>query len=142
VDKPKVLFLCTGNSARSQIAEAFLRTMAGDRYEAFSAGLEPKEIHPLTRKVMSEADIDISQQYSKALKDYMGKVHFSHLITVCSEAEKRCPTVFPGMGIRLHWNIEDPAAFVGTEEEKLAKFREIREVVKKRVQEWLASQKD
>jgi arsenate reductase (thioredoxin) len=140
LEKTRVLFLCTGNSARSQMAEAFLRTIAGDKYEAFSAGLEPTEIHPLTRRVMAEVGIDISKQYSKPLKDYMGKVHFGYLITVCSEAEKNCPSTFPGMGYRIHWNIEDPAKFVGTEEEKLAKFREIRELVKKKVQEWVASQ--
>jgi arsenate reductase len=94
LNKIRVLFLCTTNSARSQMAEAFLRTSAGDRYEAFSAGLDPKEIHPLTRKVMAEVDIDISQQYPKALKDYMGKIHFGYLITVCSEADERCPTTF------------------------------------------------
>lgn len=141
MEKNKVLFLCTSNSARSQMSEAFLRNIAGDIYEPYSAGLEPKEIHPLTRKVMAEIGIDISNQYAKSLKEYMGKVHFSHLITVCSEAEKRCPTAFPGMGSRLHWNIEDPAGFTGTEEEKLAKFREIRDVVKRKVQEWVISQR-
>jgi arsenate reductase (thioredoxin) len=140
LEKIRVLFLCTGNSARSQMAEAFLRTIASDKYEACSAGLEPTEIHPLTKKVMAELSIDISQQYSKALKDYMGKVHFGYMITVCSEAEKRCPTAFPGMGYRLHWDIEDPAKFVGTEEEKLAKFREIRDIVKQKVQNWVSSQ--
>jgi arsenate reductase len=139
VNKIRVLFLCTTNSARSQMAEAFLRTSAGDRYEAFSAGLDPKEIHPLTKKVMAEVDIDISQQYPKALKDYMGKIHFGYLITVCSEADERCPTTFPGMGQRLRWDIEDPAKFVGTEEEKLKKFREIRDLLKQKVQEWVNS---
>jgi arsenate reductase len=122
------------------MAEAFLRNVAGDKYEAYSAGLEPKEIHPLTIKVMAEVGIDISRQYSKALKDYMGKIHFGYLITVCSEAEKRCPTAFPGMGYRLHWDIEDPANFKGTEEEKLMKFREIRDIVRKKVQEWVTGQ--
>ena len=140
MNKIRVLFLCTTNSARSQMAEAFLRTSAGDRYEAFSAGLDPKEIHPLTRKVMAEVDIDISQQYPKALKDYMGKIHFGYLITVCSEADERCPTTFPGMGQRVRWDIEDPAKFVGTEEEKLKKFREIRDLLKQKVQEWVNSQ--
>jgi len=140
LEKTRVLFLCNGNSARSQMAEAFLRNMAGDKYEAYSAGLEPTEIHQMTRKVMAEAGIDISQQYSKHLKDYMGKIHFGYLITVCSEADKNCPSTFPGMGYRLHWDIEDPAKYVGTEEEKLAKFRETRDLVKTRVQEWVASQ--
>jgi arsenate reductase (thioredoxin) len=76
VNRIRVLFLCTNNSARSQMAEAFLRTSAGDKYEVFSSGLDPKEIHPLTKKVIAEVDIDTSQQYPKALKEYMGKIHF------------------------------------------------------------------
>ena len=104
MNKIRVLFLCTTNSARSQMAEAFLRSYAGDKYEAYSAGVEPKEIHPLTRKVMDEIGIDISSQHSKALKDYMGKIHFGYLITVCSEADAKCPTTFPGMGQRVRWD--------------------------------------
>jgi arsenate reductase (thioredoxin) len=141
MNKIRVLFLCSTNSARSQMAEAFLRSYAGDRYEAYSAGLEPKEIHPLTKKVMDEVGIDISGQYSKALKDYMGKIHFGYLITVCSEADAKCPTTFPGMGQRRRWDLEDPAKFIGTEEEKLKKFREIRDQIKKRVIEWVDNQK-
>ena len=140
MEKTRVLFLCTGNSARSQMGEAFLRSIAGDKYEAHSAGLEPTEIHPFTKEVMAEVGIDIGQQYSKDLDVYMGKIHFGYLITVCSEAEKRCPTAFPGMGIRLHWDIEDPAKFIGTEEEKLIKFREIRDIIKKKVQDLVSSQ--
>ena len=142
MNKIKVLFLCTGNSARSQMAEAFLRTFAGDKYEAYSAGLEPEDIHPLTRVVMEEIGIDISSQYSKALKDYMGKMHFGYLITVCSEADKRCPSVFPGMGQRLHWDLEDPVKFVGTEEEKLQKFREIRDQVRLNIESWIKAHAD
>jgi len=140
MNKIRVLFLCTSNSARSQMAEAFLRSYAGDKYEAHSAGLEPKEIHPLARKVMDETGIDISRQYSKALKDYMGKVHFGYLITVCNEADENCPRTFPGLGHRLHWSFEDPARFVGTEEEKLNKFREIRNLIRQKVQDWVDSQ--
>ena len=132
-----ILFVCVENAGRSQMAEAFLRSYAGDRYEAYSAGIEAKEIHPFTRKAMDEIGIDISGQYSKALKDYMGKIHFGYLITVCDEADKKCPTTFPGMGQRLRWDLEDPAKFVGTEEEKLKKFREIRDQIKKRVIEWV-----
>ena len=140
MNKIRVLFLCSTNSARSQMAEAFLRSYAGDRYEAYSAGMEPKEIHPLTKEVMDEVGIDISGQYSKALKDYMGKIHFGYLITVCNEADKKCPTTFPGMGQRRRWSLEDPAQFVGTAEEKLKKFREIRDEIKKRVIEWVDNQ--
>ena len=87
MNKIKVLFLCTGNSARSQMAEAFIRYYAGSKYEAYSAGLDPKNIHPLTVTVMEEDGIDMTGHYSKSLKDYMGKVHFGYLITVCSEPD-------------------------------------------------------
>lgn len=135
--KTRVLFLCTGNAARSQMAEAFLRQMAGDRFDAFSAGLEPLEIHPLTRKVMSEVGLDLNGQYSKSVTKYMGKVHFGYLITVCANADKHCPTTFPGVGQRMHWDIDDPAAFQGSEEEKLEEFRRVRDVVKSEIEEWL-----
>jgi arsenate reductase len=138
--KIRVLFLCTSNSARSQMAEAFLRSYTGDKYEAYSAGLEPKEVHPLAKKVMNEIGIDISRQHSKALKDYMGKVHFGYLITVCNEADEKCPSTFPGMGQRLRWSFEDPVRFVGTEEEKLNKFREVRDQIRQAVQAWVDSQ--
>ncbi|NLE61995.1 MAG: arsenate reductase ArsC, partial [Planctomycetes bacterium] len=124
--KTRVLFLCTGNSARSQMAEAFLRRYGDDRYEAFSAGLEPKGVHPLAKVVMAEVGIDIASQYSKSLATYMGKVHFGFLITVCSKAEQSCP-VFPGMGIRLHWPFDDPAEGQGSEPERLALFRSVRD---------------
>jgi Protein-tyrosine-phosphatase len=110
MEKERVLFLCTGNSARSQMAEALLRKMAGDRFEVHSAGLDPSVIHPMTIQVLQEIGIDASGQYAKPLTNYLGKVHFSYLITVCSRAEERCP-IFPGIGQRLHWPFEDPAAF-------------------------------
>jgi len=135
--KTRVLFLCTGNSARSQMAEAFLRHYAGDRFEAYSAGLEPKGIHPLTVRVMEEIGIPLTGQYSKDVSEYMGKLHFGYLITVCANAEDRCPTTFPGVGQRLHWTLDDPAAVEGTDEIKLAKFREIRDQIDRRIREWL-----
>jgi arsenate reductase len=138
MSKVKVLFLCTGNSARSQMAEAFLRKYGGDEFEAYSAGLEPKGISPYANRVMEEVGISLSGQYSKHVKEYMGKIHFGYLITVCDEAEKNCPTTFPGIAQRLHWSFEDPAAFVGTDEEKLAKFREVRDQIDQRIKEWLA----
>ena len=141
MSKTKVLFLCTGNSARSQMAEAFLRKYGGEQFEAYSAGLEPKDIHPYTNRVMEEVGVSLSGQYSKHFKEYMGKVHFGYLITVCDEAEKNCPTVFPGISQRIHWSFEDPAAFVGTEEEKLAKFREVRDRIERRIKEWLIEQR-
>jgi arsenate reductase len=134
--KPRVLFLCTGNSARSQMAEAFLRKQAGDRFEVYSAGLEPTEINPYTMRVMQEAGVDMSGQRSKSLQEYMDKVNFGFLITVCSNAERKCP-IFPGMGMRLHWPFEDPAAFEGTDEAKLEKFRQVRDQIEARITAWL-----
>ena len=136
----RVLFLCTGNSARSQMAEAFLRKYAGDRFEAHSAGLEPKHIHPLAIQVMREKGIDISNQASKGVDTYLGKALFQYLVTVCDDAEKNCPTVWPGVNQRMHWSFEDPAAFEGTDEEKLAKFREIRDRIEQRLKAWLEEQ--
>ena len=135
--KTSVLFLCTGNSARSQMAEAFLRQYGGERFEAFSAGLEARGIHPYTRQVMEEIGIDLSGQRSKELGEYMGKRHFSYLVTVCAHAERNCPKVFPGVGQRLHWTLDDPVAFEGTEEEKLAVFRRVRDEVRAKVEAFL-----
>lgn len=142
MDKTRVLFLCTGNSARSQMAEAFLRYYAGDRFEAYSAGLEPAGINAFTTKVMQEIGIDISSQRSKNLMEYAGKLHFGYLITVCSHAEKNCPTAFVGFGQREHWDIEDPAAATGTAQQKLQKFREIRDLIKSRVIKWVKTRAD
>ena len=136
MDKTRVLFLCTGNSARSQMAEAFLRKYAGDRFEVFSAGLEPSVINPFTIQVMEEINIDLSTQRSKSLLEYMGKVHFGYMITVCDRAEKSCP-IFPGMGVRLHWPFEDTASVVGDDDDKLAKFRQVRDQIDTKVREWL-----
>jgi arsenate reductase len=136
--KTKVLFLCTGNTARSQMAEAFLRKHSGGRFEVYSAGLEPSEISPYVRRVMEEVGFDLAGQYSKDVMEYMGKMHFGYLITVCTNAEERCPQVFPGVGQRLHWPFEDPAAFAGSEEETLGKFREIRAQIEQGIKDWLA----
>ncbi len=134
----KVLFLCTGNSVRSQMAEAFLRTCGRGKFEAFSAGIEPKDIHPLTRRVMEEVGISVAQQRSKSVMEYMGQMHFGYLITVCDAAEKNCPRIFPGVSQRLHWSFEDPAALEADEETKLHKFREIRDRIRERVETWAA----
>jgi arsenate reductase len=139
MSKIKVLFLCTGNSARSQMAEALLRHDAGDLFEVFSAGLEPKGINPLTIRVMEEIGIPLEGHYAKHVREYMGKVHFGYLITVCSDAERQCPATFPDISHRLHWAFDDPAALVGTEEEKLQKFREIRDQINQWIKMWLAA---
>jgi arsenate reductase (thioredoxin) len=136
----RVLFLCTGNSARSQMAEAFLRKYGGEQFEPHSAGLEPKGLNPLTAKVMNEVGIDVSGQTSKGVDTYLGKTLFQYLITVCDDADKNCPTVWPGVNIRMHWSFQDPAALEGTEEEKLAKFREVRDLIEKKIKDWLAEQ--
>lgn len=134
----RVLFLCTGNSARSQMAEAFLRKY-GDEFEAHSAGLEPKGLNPLTVQVMQEVGLDVSGQKSKGVGEYLGKVLFQYLITVCDDADKNCPTTWPGISKREHWSFEDPAAFEGTDDAKLAKFREVRDQIEKRIQEWVSN---
>ena len=140
MSQQRVLFLCTGNSARSQMAEAFLRKYGNEQFEAHSAGLEPKELNPLTIEVMKEAGIDVSGQKSKGVDVYLGKVLFQYLITVCDDAEKNCPTTWPGVNKRMHWSFEDPAKFEGTEEEKLAKFREVRDLIEKKIKSWVAEQ--
>lgn len=136
--KIRVLFLCTGNSARSQMAEAFLRKYADDRFEAHSAGLEPKGVNPLTIQVMDEVGFDISGYRSKGVDTYLGKVLFQYLVTVCDDADKNCPTVWPGVNKRLHWSFEDPAAIQGTDEEKLAKFRQVRDQIDEKIKAWIA----
>ena len=136
MNKPKVLFICTHNSARSQMAEAFLNYKAGNRLEAFSAGLEPGIINPFTIQVMEEIGIDMSKHYSKGIDLFLGKVHFGYAITVCDRAEQNCP-IFPGMGVRLHWSFEDPAALEGTESEKLVKFRQVRDQIVAKIEEWV-----
>ena len=137
MSKAKVLILCTHNSARSQMAEALLRDYAGVRFQVYSAGLEPTEVHPLAIKAMAEVGIDISGQRSKSVLDFLGKEHFGYIITVCSRAEQQCPT-FPDVSVRLHWPFDDPAAVTGSEEERLAKFREVRDQIAARLRRWLA----
>ena len=134
----RVLFLCTGNSARSQMAEAFLRRLGGDRFEVVSAGLDPSHgVNPFTLRAMAELGFDMSGHYAKHLSEFAGKVDFDYLITVCGHADRTCPH-FPGMGRRLHWGFEDPAALEGSDEDKLARFREIRDQIRERVAQWIA----
>ena len=135
---PQVLFLCTHNTARSQMAEALLKKHAGDRFEVYSAGYEPTDINPFTRQVMAEVGLDLGGQYAKGVKEYLGKINFAYVIIVCDRAEKTCPTAFPSISRqRLFWPFEDPVAFKGTDEEKLAKFREIRDQIDQRIRQWL-----
>ena len=120
----KVLFLCTGNACRSQMAEGWARTLKADRIEAYSAGVAPCFVHPLAVRVMQEAGVDISHQYSKHVEDLDG-IAFDYVVTLCDYADSKCP-VFPGQGKRLHRPFEDPVFARGTEAEVLAKFRSVR----------------
>ena len=140
MNKQRVLFLCIDNSALSQMAEVFLRKYADDRFEPYSAGLEPKEVHPLAIKVMDEVGIDISNQASKGVDTYLGKVRFQYLIIVCDDAARNAPKSLPGINARLRWSFEDPARFESAEEEKLAKFREVRDLIEKKIKEWVAEE--
>jgi arsenate reductase len=138
--KDNVLFLCSGNSCRSQMAEAFLRKYAGDRFNAYSAGTEPKEIHPLTKQVMNEVGVDMTGQYSKGTDVYLGKLLVHYVIVVCAKAAEKCPATWPGsphMQV-LVWPFDDPTIFVGTENETLAKFRQVRDEIGTRIKAWLA----
>lgn len=134
--KENILILCTGNAARSQMAEAYFRKFVGDKLNIFSAGLEPKEIHPMAKVVMKEDGISIENQRSKGVHDFLGKLNFRLVIVVCARAEQNCPRTFPGAMNRLFWPFEDPAAFNGSEEERLAKFRQIRDLIKIRIEEF------
>lgn len=137
--KKRALFVCTHNSARSQMAEGFLRHLAGERFEAMSAGTEATEVRPEAVEVMREVGVDISRQESKTLERYLGEP-FDYVITVCDQANEACP-VFPGAGKRLHWSFPDPSAARGGEEERLAVFREVRDRIRERIErELLASE--
>ena len=133
--KPKVLFLCTGNSCRSQMAEGWLRNIAGDSFEAFSAGITPVGINSTAIAVMSEIGIDISGQRSKSVSELLGQ-HFAYIITVCDSAREHCP-IFPGPSERLHWSLEDPASSVGTDEQRLGVFRRVRDEIGDRVRQFV-----
>jgi arsenate reductase (thioredoxin) len=133
--KPKVLFLCTGNSARSQMAEGYLRYLAGDRFEPVSAGIAPKGLNPLAVEAMQEIGIDISQQESKDVSEFLGQA-IPFVITVCDNAKERCP-VFPNANKLLHWSLDDPAAATGTREEKLTVFRRVRDEIARRIEQEL-----
>ena len=119
----RVLFVCTGNSARSQMAEALLRRLGGPAFEAFSAGTEPKGVNPLTVRVLSEAGIDISGARAKSTGVFLGQA-FDCVVTVCDRARETCP-YFPGARRTLHWSFDDPAEATGTEEQRLAVFRRV-----------------
>ena len=132
---PRVLFLCTHNSARSQMAEGFLRAMAGDRFEAGSAGTEKTSVNPLAVRAMAELGIDLGGHTSKVYADVEVPA-WDYLITVCDDANERCPWV-PGSVQRLHWSFPDPSRATGTEEERLVVFRRVRDQIQARLTDWL-----
>jgi arsenate reductase (thioredoxin) len=143
MQKDKVLFVCVHNSARSQMAEALLKEMAGDRFEVESAGLEPGKLNPLAVEVMKEIGLDISQNKTKSAFELFkaGKL-YTHVITVCDETSaERCP-FFPGITTRLHWSFADPSSFTGSHEEKLEKTRAVREAIRRKIQSWLEERKE
>lgn len=135
----RVLFLCTGNSARSQMAEALLRTYGGADFAVASAGTDPKGLNPLTIEVMTEVGIDVSTQQSKSL-DRLLDQSFDYVITVCDRARDNCPT-FPGDNKRIHWSFDDPAAATGSHAQQLAVFRRVRNEIGERLRLWVTVQR-
>jgi arsenate reductase len=138
MDKKRVLFVCVHNSARSQIAEAFLKKYSGDRFEVESAGLEPGKLNTLAVEVMKEVGIDISQNKTKSVFDFykQGK-QYDYVITVCDESQSGACPVFPGKGERLHWGFPDPSGFQGTWEERLEKTRQVRDQIRQKIEQWV-----
>jgi arsenate reductase len=135
--KKNVLFVCIHNSARSQMAEAFLNQICGGEFEAHSAGIEPGKLNPFAVEAMREIGVDISSKQTKSVFDLVksGKL-FAYVITVCDEASaERCP-IFPGVAERLHWSFPDPSGFQGTPAEKLARTREVRDAIRKKIEHW------
>ncbi len=138
--KQNVLILCTGNSARSQMAEGFVKHFAGDRFAVHSAGVKPAaRVNPFAVEAMRELEIDISGQYPKHANEFLGKMPVAYLITVCAAADSQCPAVISGIDQRLHWPFDDPAAIEGSDEEKLAGFRRIRDEIRDQIKTWVDS---
>ena len=135
MSKAKVLFLCTGNSARSQMAEGYIRNLASSNFEPLSAGIEPKGLNPLAVEAMKEVGIDISRQTSKDVREFLGQA-IPYVVTVCDNAKQRCP-IFPRTYKFLHWSLEDPAEATGSHQEKLAVFRRVRDEIRQRIEQEL-----
>jgi len=135
--KYNILVLCTGNSARSQMAEYLLRKYGSERFNVYSAGTDPKGVNPLTVRAMNEIGIDMSDARSKNLDEYLGKLPVHILIVVCHDADQKCPAVWPGVLERNFWPFEDPAAATGSEEVRLESFRRVRGVIDAKIQTWV-----
>ena len=140
MNKQSVLFLCTGNSCRSQMAEALLRKHGGANYDVHSAGIEPRGIDPMTIDVLQETGIDTSSLKSKSVSVYMGFKNFDYMVTVCARAEKNCPTLFPSIGKRLYWPFEDPTEFTGPLGERKEFFRRVRDEIENKILMFLAEE--
>lgn len=136
-DRKRVLILCTGNSARSQMAEGLLRNLAGDQFEVISAGVLPTQVRPEAITSMREIGIDISKHYSKSVDEF-SEQQFDYVITVCDNANQQCP-VFPGKTQRIHWSFDDPAKAVGDDEARLAVFRRVRDEIFQVLRRFVAS---
>lgn len=134
-ERKRVLILCTGNSARSQMAEGLLRHDGGDKFEVASAGVEPSHVRPQAIEAMREVGIDISGHRSKSVDEFAGQ-EFDYVITVCDNANERCP-VFPGKTVRVHWSFDDPAAAEGDEAARLAVFRRVRDEIRSRLHDFV-----
>jgi arsenate reductase (thioredoxin) len=140
--KPNVLFLCTGNSCRSQMAEGFLRQHGGDMFNVHSAGTDPAErVHPIAVEVMAEKGIDIGEQRPKSVGEFLGKLPVRHLIIVCEGANESCPRIFPGMIHRHLWPFDDPATFKGTPEATKEKFRAVRDEIEAKIKDWVSHER-
>jgi arsenate reductase (thioredoxin) len=137
IDRKRVLILCTGNSARSQMAEGLLRHLAADRFEVASAGVAPGHVRPEAIVAMRELGIDISSHRSKSVDEFQGQ-KFDYVITVCDNANEQCP-VFPGNPKRIHWSFEDPAVAQGNESARLGVFRRVRDEIRERLEEFSRS---
>ena len=141
-ENPVVLFLCTGNSARSQIGEALMRRHADGRFDVQSAGTNPQGVNPFTIRVLQESGIDTDVLRSKSIDEFAGQVPVDHLIIVCVNADQTCPADWPGVLTRDFWDLADPAAVEGDDEEKLAAFRRTRDEIEHRVRHWLGDRAD
>jgi len=135
--KPNVLFVCSHNSARSQMAEGWLRHLAGDRFDVYSAGVDPGTVNPLAVRAMEEVGIDISGARAEGVKDYLGRINVAYLIVVCDKAAQTCPRVWPGMNERITWSFDDPSAAEGSEEQKMEVFRRVRDRIRTQLEAWL-----
>ena len=138
MNKQRVLFLCTHNSARSQMAEGFLRSLAGERFEVASAGTEATRVHPLAIRAMADVGVDISAHTSKVVDEFVAQ-SWDYVITVCDAANEACP-VFPKKSSRLHWSFEDPSQATGSADQRLEVFRRVRDQIKPRITDWIRTQ--